>query len=95
MDKIINLISKLVETFHTAIASIKRVIWGIRYTRAIKKADKLAERYRLRYYVLYVGGKLKCVPKQTIKRLILQGRFKSGTKVQDIENIALYTTKIA
>lgn len=94
MDKIINLISKLVETFHAAIASIKRVIWGIRYTRAVKKADKLSQKFRLRYYVLYAGGRLKVVPKQTIKRLIQQGRFKSGTKIQDVENIALYVTPV-
>jgi hypothetical protein len=96
---------KFIETLTTAykavaeavmsiIKSCQRLIWGIRYTRAVKKADKLSQKFRLRYYVLYAGGRLKVVPKQTIKRLIQQGRFKSGTKIQDVENIALYVTPV-
>ena len=50
-------------------------------------------RRALKYYVLYMNGDLKVVPKQTIKTLVKRHRFKKGTKVEDIERRALFVTK--
>lgn len=93
MDKIKDNIRAAVEAIKAFKETLKRIIWGIRYKRAINKAEKLSQQFRIRYYVLLSRGRLKCVPKQNIKRLIHEGRFKPGTKVQDVENIALYITK--
>lgn len=72
---------------------IKTIIWAIRFKRAKRKADKLASDFGVRYLVLYMNGKLKVVPKKTIKTLVHQGRFKKGVKIQDIISRALYITK--
>ena len=72
--------------------SIKQLIWARRYRRAIRKADTLAAAYKMKYFVIILGGKLKVVPKQNIKRLIREGRFKKGTTIADIESRALYIT---
>lgn len=71
---------------------IKKLIFAWRYKRAIKKADKLAKTFSMKYYVLVMDGKLKVVPKQNIRRLIRQRKFKKGTKIEDIEKRALYIT---
>lgn len=74
---------------------VKEIIWAARYKRAIRKADRLSRAFHMRYYVLSIDGKkLGVVPKQNIKRLLLQGKFKKGTTLKDIEAIALYTTPL-
>lgn len=72
---------------------IKTIIWAIRYKRAKRKADKYASDFGMRYLVLYMNGKLKVVPKKTIKALVHQGRFKKGVTIQNIISRALYITK--
>lgn len=42
---------------------IKRMIFAWRYKRAVARACKYAKLYGRKYYVLYMGGKLKVVPK--------------------------------
>lgn len=71
---------------------IKRLIFVWRYKRAVRKANKLAATFRMKFYVLLIDGKLRVVPKQNIRRLIRQRKFKIGTKVADIEQRALYIT---
>lgn len=71
---------------------IRQIIFAYKFKRAIKKANALAQTFRVRYYVLAFNGKLKVVPKQTIKGLLARKRFKSGTTIQDIERLALYIT---
>ncbi len=73
--------------------TIKQLIFAFRYKRAVRQANRLAQETGLRYYVLSMGGSLKVVPKQTIKQLVQQHRFRKGTKVKDIEKIALHITK--
>lgn len=72
--------------------TIKQLIWARKYRRAIRKADTLAAAYKMKYFVVMMGGKLKVVPKQNFKRLIREGRFKRGTSIADIESRALYVT---
>ena len=45
---------------------IKRMIFAWRYKRAVARACKYAKLYGRKYYVLYMGGKLKVVPKRNI-----------------------------
>lgn len=72
---------------------IMTIIWAIRFKRAKRKADKMAEGFGVRYLVIMLNGKLKVVPKQTIKKLVHEGRFKRGVTIQDILARALYVTK--
>lgn len=72
---------------------IKDCIWAARYKFAVKKAKKMAGLFGMTYFVIMLNGKLKVVPKKTIKTLILKRRFKSGTTIQDIEKRALFVAK--
>ena len=72
--------------------TIKQLIWARKYKRAIKKADTLAAAYKMKYFVVLMGGKLKVVPKQNFERLIREGRMKRGVTISDIESRALYIT---
>ena len=72
---------------------IRQFIFALKYKRAVRKANKLAELFGIRYYVLYFNGSIKIVPKKTIKELIARKRFKRGTTLEMIEKNALYITK--
>lgn len=72
---------------------IRQYIFAIRYRNAIKRADKLAQAFKLRYYVIVVNRKIQVVPKQTIKELIRRGRFRKGVTIETIEKKALYITQ--
>ncbi len=72
---------------------IKRLIFAWKYKRAIKKAGKLAKLTGLRYFVIYLNGGLKVVPKKAVKELVAKHRFRKGITVADIERRALFITK--
>ena len=72
---------------------IKRLIFTWNYKQAVKEAAKQAEVTGLRYYVILLNGRLKVVPKKTIKQLIKNHRFRKGTTLRDIEKRALFITK--
>ena len=76
----------------TMIQVIKDIIWGWQCKRAIKKANKLSELLGMKYYVIYMNGSLKVVPKRTIRELVAKRRFRKGVKVADIERRAIYVT---
>ena len=61
---------------------IKRMIFAWRYKRAVARACKYAKLYGRKYYVLYMGGKLKVVPKRNICELIHRHRFRKGTTIR-------------
>lgn len=71
---------------------IKDFIWGWQCKRAIKKANKYSELFGMRYFVIYMNGSLKVVPKRTIRELVAKHRFRKGVKVHDIERRAIYVT---
>ena len=75
------------------IKKIRQLCFAIRYKRAVRKANSMAELFKMKYYVIYIGGKLKVVPKQTLKQLIARKRFRKGTTIEMIEKRALYITK--
>ncbi len=72
---------------------IKDFIWGWQVKRAIRKANKLAKLFGLKYLVIYMNGSLKVVPKKTIRELVAKRRFRKGVMVTDIERRALYVTR--
>lgn len=72
---------------------IKRIIFAWRYKRAVRKAKQLAELTGLRYWVIYLNGGMKVVPKKAIKELVKNRRFRKGVTVDDIEKRALFITK--
>lgn len=72
---------------------IKRMIFAWRYRRAVRLAEKYAKLYGRKYYVLYMGGNLKVVPKRNVCELIHRRRFRKGTTIRDIEKMALFITK--
>mgnify|MGYP000756016744 FL=1 len=76
----------------TMIQVIKDIIWGWQCKRAIKKANRLSELLGMKYYVIYMNGSLKVVPKRTIRELVAKRRFRKGVKVADIERRAIYVT---
>lgn len=69
---------------------LRRILLSWRYKRAIRKARKLADLFGLKYYVLYMDGTFKVVPKQAIRRLVQQRRFRRGVRIQDIGRRALF-----
>lgn len=72
---------------------IKDLIFAWRYRHAVKKAIKYSKLYGMKFYVVYLNGKLKVVPKKTIKELVARRRFRKGVTVQDIEKHALFITR--
>lgn len=72
---------------------IKRLFFKFRYNRAIREAIRLHNASGLKYYVIYINGSVKVVPKQAIKQLIADHRFRKGVTIQDIERHALFITK--
>ena len=53
---------------------------------------KLSKLLGMKYYVIYMNGSLKVVPKRTIRELVAKHRFRKGVKVADIERRAIYVT---
>lgn len=72
---------------------IKYLIFSWRYKRAVKKAMKLSKLHGMKFYVVYLNGSLKVVPKKAIKELVARRRFRKGVTVQDIEKRALFITR--
>lgn len=73
--------------------TIKKYIFAWRFKRAVRKANNLAALFGMKYYVISFGGKLKVIPKQTLKELVKRKRFRKGVTVDDIEKLALYVTR--
>lgn len=72
---------------------IKDIIWAWRLKRAVRKAKKLSKLFGLKYYVIYMNGSIKVVPKKTICELVRSHRFRKGVTVADIEKLALFVTR--
>lgn len=71
---------------------LRQIIWAFRYRRAVRKANRLSALFGMTYMVIYMGGRLKVVPRRTLKQLVRTGRFRKGTTMEDIDKRALYTT---
>lgn len=71
---------------------IREMVFAWRYRRAVRKAKELAELFGMKYYVILLDGRLKVVPKRTVKELVRAHRFRKGVTVEDIERRALFVT---
>ena len=71
---------------------IKDLIFGFRFKRAVKKADRLHHITHRKYMVLVINRKLEVISKQEVKKFLSNGIFRKGTTIRDIEQKALYTT---
>lgn len=71
---------------------IKDIIFGIRFKRAVKKADYCHHTTHKKYMVLVINKKLEVLSKQGLKKFIRGGVFKEGTTIADLEKKALYIT---
>ncbi len=71
---------------------IKDLIFGFRFKRAVKKADRFHHITHRKYMVLVINKKLEVLSKQELKKFIANGIFRKGTTIQNIERKALYIT---
>lgn len=71
---------------------IKDIIFGFRFKRAVKKADRFHHLTHRKYMVLVINRKLEVLSKQEIKEFVANGIFRKGITVADIERKALYVT---
>jgi hypothetical protein len=71
---------------------IKDIIFGFRFKRAVKKADRFHHITHRKYMVLVINHRLEVISKQDIRKFIANGIFRKGTTVNDIEKKALYVT---
>lgn len=71
---------------------IKDLIFGYRFKRAVKKADRFHHITHRKYMVLVINKRLEVLSKQELRKFVANGIFRKGTTVQDIEQKALYIT---
>ncbi|WP_233582382.1 hypothetical protein [Prevotella sp. OH937_COT-195] len=71
---------------------IKDIIFGFRFRRAVRKADRFHHITHRKYMVLVINKKLVVLSKQEVGKFVENGVFKKGTAVGDIETKALYIT---
>lgn len=72
--------------------TIKKYLFAWRFKRAVRTANERARIYGMKFYVIYINGSIKVVPKQAIKELVKRKRFRKGVTVDDIERNALFVT---
>lgn len=71
---------------------IKDIIFGFRFRRAVKKADRLHHITHRKYMVLVINKKLEVLSKKEIRQFVANGIFRKGINIHDIERKALYIT---
>lgn len=71
---------------------IKDIIFGLRFKRAVKRADDLHNITHRKYLVLVINKKLEVLSKQEVRKFVANGIFRKGTTGGDIERKALYIT---
>ena len=71
---------------------IKDIIFGLRFKRAVRKADRFHHITHRKYMVLVINKKLEVLSKQEVRKFVAGGIFQKGTTVGDIEGEALYIT---
>lgn len=71
---------------------IKDIIFGFRFKRAVRRADRFHHITHRKYMVLVINKKLEVLSKQEVRKFVAGGIFRKGTTVGDIESKALYIT---
>ena len=75
------------------LGKIRQYLFAMRYRNAVRRADRLSQAFRMRYYVIVLNRKIQVIPKQTVKELLRRGRFRKGTTMEAIEKNVLYITR--
>ena len=60
---------------------IKDIIFGFRFKRAVKKADRFHHISHRKYMVLVINKKLEVLSKQEIKKFVANGIFRKALYV--------------
>lgn len=68
----------------------EKIIWPIRYKRAVKRADKRAHYANCNQYVIAYGGSLLVMSKRDIDTAIAQRIFRKGVTPGMIRKKAIY-----
>jgi signal transduction histidine kinase len=71
---------------------IKDIVFGFRFKRAVRRADRFHHITHRKYMVLVINKKLEVLSKQEIKKFVSKGIFRKGITAADIENKAIYIT---
>ena len=71
---------------------IKDIIFGLRFKRAVRRADRFHHITHRKYMVLVINKKPGVLSKQEVRKFVAGGIFRKGTTVGDIESKALYIT---
>ena len=71
---------------------IKDIIFGFRFKRAVRRADRFHHITHRKYMVIVIKGRLEVISKQDIKKFVAGGVFRKGMTAADIERKALYIT---
>ena len=69
---------------------IKKLLLGLRFRLAVRKANRQAHRYGRKYLVINVGGRLATISKQELTLLVHRGYFRRGITAAHIEGHALH-----
>lgn len=69
---------------------IKKLLLGLRFRLAVRKANRRARRYGRKYLVINVGGRLTAISKQELTLLVRRGYFRRGITSAHIEGHALH-----
>jgi hypothetical protein len=92
------IIGNAIIAFFKSISNLFKRVKVKRYNRKVGKLIKRAEELRkltgYRYLIIRFRGRIRMVSKKQLKKWIANGTFKRGTKIKDIENKAIYSTKI-
>ena len=69
----------------------EKIVWPLRYKRAVKSADKRAHYTGANQYVILCGGKLLTMSKRDITIAVANHNFRRGVSVAQIRKMAIYT----
>ena len=69
---------------------IKKLLLGLRFRWAVRKANRRARRYGRKYLVINVGGRLVALSKQDLTLLVRRGYFRRGITAANVESNALH-----
>ena len=69
---------------------IKKLLFGLRFRWAVRKANRRARRYGRKYLVINVGGRLVTFSKQDLTLLVRRGYFRRGITAANVESHALH-----
>ncbi len=83
----------IIAPFKWLFKAIANRVYKFRLELKVKEALRLAKLENRRYIVTAFFGKPICVPKQNIKELLHQRKFRKGVTIAHIEKSAYFITK--